>query len=109
MGEDYRDDGGDFNFATEILSDMKNDMKDERQAMKHERQTIIKYLWRTLALVICLWFATIGGFLWYISQYDYVSYAQDAGDGGTASIIGGDGDIYNGETKAKTADEKEAQ
>lgn len=100
--EEYRDDGSGLNFATEILSDMKNDMREERQ-------TTNKYLWRALFLVICLWFATIGGFVWYISQYDYVSYTQDAGDGGTASIIGGDGDIYNGETKAQNANEKETQ
>ena len=28
-------------------------------------------------VVLLLWFATIGGFVWYISQYDYVSYQQD--------------------------------
>lgn len=41
----------------------------------------------------------VAGFLWYLSQYDYVSNEDVTVDGqnGVANYIGKDGDIYNGE------------
>lgn len=63
-----------------------------------------KRMFAALIAVIILWAATIGGFVWYLSRYDY-SYevydvAQDAADGGDTNYIGNDGDIINGETKS---------
>lgn len=100
--EEYRGDGSGFNFATEILSDMKNDMREERQ-------TTNKYLWRALFLVIFLWFATIGGFVWHISQYDYISYTQD-GEGINNVNTGTQGDLNNGaESQGPGEEEQKAQ
>ena len=41
----------------------------------------------------------VAAFLWYLSQYDYVSNEDVTVDGqnGVANYIGKDGDIYNGE------------
>ena len=41
----------------------------------------------------------VAAFLWYLSQYDYVSNEDVVVDGqnGVANYIGKDGDIYNGE------------
>lgn len=63
-----------------------------------------KRMFAALIAVIILWATTIGGFVWYLSRYDY-SYevydvAQDAADGGDTNYIGNDGDIINGETKS---------
>ena len=64
MEEENRDEYGGFNYATEILGGLR---------------TMNKRLWVALIVVLCMWTATIGGFVWYISQYDYVSYTQDGG------------------------------
>ena len=63
-----------------------------------------KRMFAALIAVIILWATTIGGFVWYLSRYDY-SYevydvSQDAADGGDTNYIGNDGDIINGETKS---------
>lgn len=63
-----------------------------------------KRMFAALVVVLVLWFATIGGFVWYLSLYDY-SYEvydvqQDASDGGDVNYIGNDGEIVNGETKS---------
>lgn len=54
-------------------------------------------------IVVCLWFATIGLFVWYLQLYDFSSETytveQDSTDGGNANYIGGNGDITNGETE----------
>lgn len=65
---------------------------------RHNRD--MKRMMALLIVILCMWFATIFGFVWYISQYDYAGYeiSQDAGYG-NANYIGGDGDINNGETK----------
>lgn len=44
-------------------------------------------------IVLCMWFATIGIFVWYLNQYDFSSesYTEIAQDGeGTNQIAGGD-------------------
>ena len=43
-------------------------------------RAILKWLFRLLVFVLILWAATIGLFVWYLNQYDFVSYTQD-GDG----------------------------
>lgn len=45
--------------------------------------------------VLVLWFATIGGFVWYLNQYDFESYEVISEDGGNANYVGNDGDISN--------------
>lgn len=62
-----------------------------------------KRIFTALIAVIVLWFSTIGGFVWYLNQYDFSTeiydVQQDASDGGDVNYIGNDGDIVNGETK----------
>ena len=72
--------------------------------MIEELGTQIKRIFAALMTVLILWATTIGGFVWYLSRYDY-SYevydvSQDAADGGDTNYIGNDGDIINGETKS---------
>lgn len=46
----------------------------------------------------------IGGFIWYLNQYEYVSNESVTVDGadGVANYVGKDGTIYNGEDYSKT-------
>lgn len=46
--------------------------------------------------ILVMWFLTIGGFIWYLYQYDFASYEITSNDGGNANYIGNDGDIING-------------
>lgn len=59
-----------------------------------------KRIFIALITVVILWFATIGGFVWYLSLYDFSTETYDftTEDGGDANYIGNDGDIYNGAT-----------
>lgn len=57
-----------------------------------------------LLVVLSMWFATIGVFIWYINQYDYTSYEVKSEDGGNANYIGQDGDIHNGESESSKKD-----
>lgn len=50
-----------------------------------------------MALLVA-WLLTIGGFVWYLYQYDFETYYVDA-DNGPANYIGNDGDIYNGNSE----------
>lgn len=58
-----------------------------------------KRIFTALVIVLCLWFATIGGFVWYLSlwDYNYETYDFNTENGGDANYIGNNGDIYNGE------------
>lgn len=47
----------------------------------------IKRLILALVLVLLLWFATIGMFVWYLNQYDFESYSYQQ-DGEGLNIIG---------------------
>lgn len=62
-----------------------------------ELKTQNKRLITVLFVVLSLWAATIGGFIWYLNQYDFSSYSVESNDGGNANYIGNDGDILNGE------------
>lgn len=61
-----------------------------------------KRIFIALITVVVLWFATIGGFVWYLSLYDFSTGTYDftTEDGGDANYIGNDGDIYNGTTNS---------
>lgn len=47
-------------------------------------------------VILTMWLATIAGFIWFISQYDYESYEITAEGDSNANYIGEDGIIYNG-------------
>lgn len=75
----------DTNFATELLTEVKHS----------SRRWFIAFI-----VTLALWFATIGGFLWYISlpvdETTDTTVTQDAEDSGTNNFAGGD--IVNGKT-----------
>lgn len=50
-----------------------------------EKNKQIKMLVMCLCLCMVLWFSSIIVFIWYINQYDYVSYEQD---GNGINIVG---------------------
>lgn len=80
-----------INFATEILKQLKD---------------TIKRQWIALVIVLCLWAATIGGFIWYINQYDYVSYSQDGeGYNNINTDVQGDVNNNNGTETSDTQEE----
>jgi type IV secretory pathway TrbF-like protein len=47
-------------------------------------------------VILSMWLATIGGFVWYLYQYDFESYEITADGDSNANYIGEDGNIYNG-------------
>lgn len=52
--------------------------------------------WFIVSMVIlCMWLATIGGFLWFLNQYNFESYTQD-GSGYNNINTGTQGDVNNG-------------
>lgn len=58
-------------------------------------RTVRNWLFGLLAFVLILWAATIGLFVWYLNQYDFVSYTQD-GDGYNNINNRVQGDVING-------------
>ncbi len=58
-------------------------------------RAILKWMFRLLVFVLILWAATIGLFVWYLNQYDFVSYTQD-GDGYNNINNRVQGDVING-------------
>jgi len=56
-------------------------------------------------IVLFLWAATIGGFIWYLNLYDFESYSQD-GSGYNNINTGEQGDVING---AEIPPEKEKE
>ena len=63
-----------------------------------------KIHWSFHIILVVLIGLIIGGFLWYLNQYEYVSNESVTVDGsnGVASYVGKDGDIYYGENSGKT-------
>ena len=68
----------------------------EGEIARQERH--IKRLWIALIAAIVAIVLIVGGFIWYLNQYDYVSNESVTVDGqsGVANYIGKDGNIYNG-------------
>ncbi len=58
-------------------------------------RTVRNWLFGLLVFVLILWAATIGLFVWYLNQYDFVSYTQD-GDGYNNINNRVQGDVING-------------
>ena len=57
-----------------------------------------KRLVAIIAALVALWFSTIGLFVWYLNQYDFISYEQDGkgvniiGDSNGVEYYGSDGE-----------------
>lgn len=47
-------------------------------------------------VILSMWLITIGGFIYYLNQYDFESYEITADGDSSANYIGEDGNIYNG-------------
>ncbi len=77
--------------AFELLQEVK---------MQTKRWTVAFFV------VVALWAATIGGFIWYLNQYDFSSYSQD-GNGYNNINTGEQGDVNNG-TEIPIEKEKES-
>ncbi|MEG2230101.1 MAG: hypothetical protein RRY22_04930 [Bacilli bacterium] len=69
------------NIATEIIKELKSQSK----------RWFIGFI-----VVISLWFVTIGGFVWFISQYDFNTIIDEAkvNNGGNACV---GNNCYNGD------------
>ena len=66
---------------------------------RRNRRLIIVLLVLIAAIVL-----TNLAWLYAWMQYDYVSYEAVTDAGGDANVIGNDGDIYNGDSKAQETD-----
>lgn len=62
-----------------------------------------------IVLTICCLVATNLAWLHAWLQYDYVGYQALSRDGGNASVIGKDGDIYNGVGDFEETDQEESE
>jgi len=74
----------------------------EGEMARQERH--VKRLWIALIAAIIAILLVVGGFLWYLNQYEYVSNETVTVDGatGVANYIGKDGNIYNGKDHGET-------
>ena len=86
----------------------------EHEIMRRERNN--KRFWIAFIVIIVvialLIGGIVGGFLWYLNQYDVVSNEEVTVDGtdGVANYVGRDGAIYNGENShQKDADSTEEE
>lgn len=70
--------------------------QNERLENAYKRQTGIIYV---LLIMIVL---AVGGFLWFLYQYDFATY-DIYSEMGNANYIGNDGDIYNGTDSSEGA------
>ena len=82
-------DNQEMNLATELM---------------HELKAASKRWFIAFLIVLGLWFATIGGFIWYISlPVEETTAAEVYNEDGNANYIGNDlnGEITNGENQDK--------
>lgn len=68
------------NLAMELLAELK----------RQSKRWMIAFF-----VVLSLWAATIGGFVWFLNQYEFESYTQD-GSGYNNINTGTQGDVLNG-------------
>ena len=77
----------------------------EKAMARNER--FVRRLISALMVVILLLVATVGLFVWYLDQYDFIGTTStvtvDAKDG-IANYIGNDGDIVNGKDNGSPDD-----
>lgn len=70
-------------------------------------ERVIKRLWVLIIVLILMLAGTNLAWLWYINQYDFVSYEVSSDGGGNANYIGNDGEIYNnGESVSPETDQE---
>jgi len=77
----------------EELQEMKNEVKSIKtqsfamELLKDARKTN-KRIFIILIIVLCMWFATIGAFVYYINTVDYEEVVEtaDTGEGGNACV-----------------------
>lgn len=76
----------------------EKDNKSEAWIIVSELGRQNKRIFTALIIVIIMWFATIGSFVWYLNQYEFTTeiYDVNSEDGGFAGYIGNNGDMYNG-------------
>lgn len=94
-----------------FLADVEKKYTDKTEIQEAEKSLAMMLIedakanskrWFTIAIIIlCMWLATIGGFIWYLYQYDFTSYELSTDGGGDANYIGNDGDVYNGYSGSK--------
>lgn len=86
-----------------------NDLKEQSLAMEilREQRKSNKRLFIALIVVLCMWFATIGGFLYYINTTDYVEITETAEvenqDGDANACVGdncNNGDVNYGKSES---------
>lgn len=91
------------------MEENKEELKKEEKSLAMElleelkRQN--KRLVVALFVVITLWATTIGGFVWYLNQYEFESYTQD-GSGYNNINTGTQGDVNNGTEIPSTQEEE---
>lgn len=85
-----------------------NEQETESLAMELLKELKLqnKRLVIALFVVLGLWTLTIGGFIWYLYQYDFTTYEIASDGGGNANYIGNDGDIYNGQSASTEKNQK---
>ena len=89
------------NFDNAVKPDSVPFIVYEHALMRGERNN--KRFWIAFIIIVVvialLIGGIVGGFLWYLSQYDVVSNEEVTVDGtdGVANYVGRDGAIYNGE------------
>lgn len=78
--------------ATELLKELKDEnvRKDEQLKRKDRNSMIERSCWMLLVLFL------VAGFIWYLSQYDYISYGDSTTTytaEGTYALIDSDGNV----------------
>lgn len=78
-----------------------NDWNLTKELAKNNKRMFI-----VMIVVLCMWLATIAGFIWYLNQYDFESVTEITAtqDGGGNNIVGG-GDITYGANSENTEKE----
>lgn len=99
----------------EIIEQRKalKDAERETHSFAHdllmEFKALNKRLFVIILVLLGLWAATIGGFVWYLNQYDFSSTTIDAmQDGNGVNIVGG-GDVTNGAESQNSSQEANSQ
>lgn len=82
---------------------MENKERSDAWCMIEQLGKQNKRIFIALMTVIALWFATIGGFVWYLLQYDFENYSYSQ-DGQGVNVMGNLNEVteYGAETDRKS-------
>ena len=87
-------DGKKYHADTFIMQPTVEDKDNLATELLHELKASAKRWFVAFIVVLCLWFATIGAFLWYISLPVEVESVEQQSDNNSSNyVVGGD---YNG-------------